>query len=159
MKKISLDKMKNKGAAATAATIAAAGLLVGGSFESPADILKNDDAALAPPPIVETLAAEAEPDGDGAEDEDAAAEEDKQRKKGVRARTRDLVLRMPLALRACVAVPLWCVGWALIWIFSLLWTGLLSPVGGAIAKWVVIALMLLAAALGMTISIRDDRRG
>ena len=145
MGKISLDKMKNKGAAATAATIAAAGLLVGGSFEAPADILKDEDAALAPPPIVETLNAEVEPDGDGAEGEDAAAEEDKQRKKGLRARTRDLVLRMPLALRACVAVPLWGVGWVLLSLLSLLWAGVLSPVGGAIAKWVVIALMLLAA--------------
>ena len=54
MKKLSLDKMKNKGTATAAATIAAAGLLVGGSFEAPADILK-EDAALAPTPIIETL--------------------------------------------------------------------------------------------------------
>ena len=55
MEKLSLDKMKNKGAATAAATIAAAGVLIGGSFEAPADILKDNDAALAPPPIVETL--------------------------------------------------------------------------------------------------------
>ena len=146
MEKLSLDKMKNKGAATAAATIAAAGVLIGGSFEAPADILKDNDAALAPPPIVETLNAEVEPDGGGPESEDAAAEEEEEKKKGgLRARTREFVLRLPLAVRACVAVPLWAIGWTIVSIFSLLWGSLLSPVGAAIAKWVVIALMLLAA--------------
>ena len=146
MEKLSLDKMKNKGAATAAATIAAAGVLIGGSFEAPADILKDNDAALAPPPIVETLNAEVEPDGGGPESEDAAAEEEEEKKKGgLRARTREFVLRLPLAVRACVAVPLWAIGWTIVSIFSLLWGSLLSHVGAAVAKWVVIALMLLAA--------------
>lgn len=145
MEKLSLDKMKNKGAATAAATIAAAGVLIGGSFEAPADILKDNDAALAPPPIVETLNAEVEPDGGDTGDEDAVTEEDEGKKRGLRARTRELVLRLPLAVRACVAVPLWGLGWVLISLGSLLWTGILSPVGAAIAKWVVIALMILAA--------------
>lgn len=146
MGKLSVDKMKNKGAATAAATIAAAGVLIGGSFEAPADILKDNDSALAPPPIVETLNAEIDPGDGDTGDEDAAAEEEEEKKKGgVRARTREFVLRMPLAVRACVAVPLWCVGWLLISAFSLLWAGVLSPVGAAIAKWVVIALMILAA--------------
>ena len=145
MDKLSLDKMKNKGAATAAATIAAAGVLIGGSFEAPADILK-EDAAPAPPPIVETLNAEADPGDGDTGDEDAAAEEEEEKKKGgVRARTREFVLRLPLAVRACVAVPLWCVGWVLISAGSLLWTSLLSPAGAEIAKWIVIALMLLAA--------------
>ena len=147
MKKISLDKMKNKGAATAAATVAAAGVLIGGSFVAPADILKDNDSALAPPPIVETLNAEIDPgDGDSG-DEEAVAEEGEEEKKkgGVRQKTRDFVLRLPLAVRACVAVPLWCVGWVLISAASLLWAGVLSPVGAAIAKWVVIALMILAA--------------
>ncbi len=146
MDKRSLDKVKNKGAATAAATIAAAGVLIGGSFEAPADILKDNDSALAPPPIVETLNAEIDPgDGDNG-DEDAAADEEEEKKKGgVRARTREFVMRLPLAVRACVAVPLWCVGWVLISLASLLWAGVLSPVGAAIAKWLVIALMILAA--------------
>ena len=147
MKKLSLDKMKNKGAATAAATVAAAGVLIGGSFEAPADILKDNDSALAPPPIVETLNAEIDPgDGDSG-DEDAVAEEEEEEKKkgGVRQKTRDFVLRLPLAVRACVAVPLWCVGWTLISAASLLWAGVLSPAGEAIAKWIVIALMILAA--------------
>ncbi|MBR0208603.1 MAG: hypothetical protein IJQ43_06890 [Oscillospiraceae bacterium] len=147
MDKLSLDKMKNKGAATAAATVAAAGVLIGGSFEAPADILKDNDSALAPPPIVETLNAEVDPgDGDPGEENPAADEEEEEKKKGgLRQKTREVVMRLPLAVRACVAVPLWCVGWALISIFSLLWTGILSPVGAAIAKWVVIALMILAA--------------
>ena len=152
MEKFSLDKMKNKGAATAAATIAAAGLLVGGSFEAPADILKDNDAALAPTPIVETLNAEAEPDGGEAEGDETAAEEEEEKKKGgVRARTRDLVLRLPLAVRACVAVPLWGIGWTLISLGSMLWTGLLSPAASAVAKWAAIALMLLAA---LTITVK-----
>ena len=146
MKKLSLDKMKNKGAATAAATIAAAGVLIGGSFETPAEILKDNDSALAPPPIVETLNAEVEPDGGDPGDEDAVAEEEEEKKKGgVRAKTRELILRLPLAVRACVALPLWGIGWGLISLASLLWTGILSPVGAAIAKWIVIALMILAA--------------
>ena len=147
MKKLSLDKMKNKGAATAAATVAAAGVLIGGSFEAPADILKDNDSALAPPPIVETLNAEIDPgDGDTGDDDAVAEEEVEEKKKGgVRQKTREFVLRLPLAVRACVAVPLWCVGWALISAASLLWAGVLSPVGAAIAKWVMIALMILAA--------------
>ena len=147
MKKISLDKMKNKGAATAAATVAAAGVLIGGSFDAPADILKDNDSALAPPPIVETLNAEIDPgDGDSGDEEAVAEEEEEEKKKGgVRQKTRDFVLRLPLAVRACVAVPLWCVGWVLISAASLLWAGVLSPVGAAIAKWVMIALMILTA--------------
>ena len=146
MEKLSLDKMKNKGAAATAATIAAAGVLIGGSFDAPQDILKNDDSALAPPPIVEVMAAqEAEPDTGDDGDEDLVAEEEEQKKKGVRARVRSLVLRMPASVRACVVVPLWAVGWAIISLASLLWAGVLSLAGAAILRWVVIALMILAA--------------
>ena len=147
MKKLSLDKMKNKGAATAAATVAAAGVLIGGSFDAPADILKDNESALAPPPIVETLKAEIDPgDGDTGDDDAVAEEEEEEKKKGgVRQKTREFVLRLPLAVRACVAVPLWCVGWALISAASLLWAGVLSPVGAAIAKWVMIALMILAA--------------
>ena len=80
MDKRSLDKVKHKGAATAAATIAAAGVLIGGSFEAPADILKDNDSALAPPPIVETLNAEIDPgDGDNG-DEDAAADEEEEKK-------------------------------------------------------------------------------
>ena len=145
MEKLSLDKIKNKSTATAAATIAAAGVLIGGSFEAPADILK-EEAALAPTPIIETLNAEVDPgDGDLGDEEAVAEEEEEKKKGGVRAKTRELVLRMPLALRACVAVPLWCVGWALTSLASLLWAGVLSPVGAAIGKWIVIALMILAA--------------
>ena len=49
MKKLSLDKMKNKGAATVAATVATAGVLIGGSFEAPADILKDNDSARHAP--------------------------------------------------------------------------------------------------------------
>ncbi len=145
MEKPSLDKLKNKGTVATAATIAAAGVLIGGAFEAPADILKNDEMAPAPAPIVEVLDAQAEPDdGDGG-DETVAEEEEEKKKGGVRAKTRELILRMPLAVRACVAVPLWCVGWAIISLASLLWAGVISPVGSEILKWVLIALMILSA--------------
>ena len=145
MEKPSLDKLKNKGTVATAATIAAAGVLIGGAFEAPADILKNDEMAPAPAPIVEVLDAQAEPDdGDGG-DETVAEEEEEKKKGGVRAKTRELILRMPLAVRACVAVPLWCVGWAIIGLASLLWAGVISPVGSEILKWVLIALMILSA--------------
>ena len=142
MEKPKLEKMKNKGAATAAAT----GVLIGGSFEAPADILNDHDSALAPPPIVETLNAEIDlSDGDTG-DEDAVTEEEEERKKGgIRARIRDFVLRLPLAVRACVVVPLWGVGWVLISIASMLWAGVLSPVGAAIAKWIAIALMILAA--------------
>ena len=145
MEKPNLDKLKNKGTAATAATIAAAGVLIGGAFEAPADILKNDDMAPAPAPIVEVLDAQTDPDGGDGEDETVADEEEEKKKGGVRAKTRELILRMPLAVRACVAVPLWCVGWAIISLASLLWAGVLSPVGSEILKWVLIALMILAA--------------
>ena len=142
-----MDKIKSRGAAATAATIAAAGVLIGGSFDAPADILNSDESALSPTPIVQTLGADIEADGgdDGGE-ELASDEGEEKRRGGLRARTREFVLRLPLAVRVCVAVPLWCVGWVVISLFSLLWTGVLSPAGSAVLRWALIALMLLAAA-------------
>lgn len=154
MEKLSLDKLKNKGTAATAATIAAAGVLIGGSFDAPQDILKNDDAALAPPPIMEVMhTQEAEPEPvDDDPDSDDAADEDEQKRKGLRARVRSIILRMPLGVRACVVVPLWCVGWVLLTLGSALWSGVLSPAGSAILRWVVLALMILAA---LTITVKS----
>ena len=151
MDKLSLDKMKNKGAAVTAASIAAAGVLIGGSFDAPADIMKNDDSALAPPPIVEILnAQQAEPDTDSDGEEDPVVGEDEQKRKGLRQRVRSLILRMPTAVRACVVVPLWAVGWGILSLTSALWASVLSPVGAAILRWVVLALMILAA-LALTV--------
>ena len=148
MKNLSLDKMKNKTAATAAATIAAAGVLIGGSFDAPADIMKNDDAAPAPPPIVEVLEArlpdgDPSPDGDG--DGNAAADEEERKRGGLRERVRARVMKLPSVVRACVVVPLWGVGWLILSVLSALWAGVLSPVGGAFLRWVVLALMILAA--------------
>ena len=93
MEKPNLDKLKNKGTAATAATIAAAGVLIGGAFEAPADILQNDDMAPAPAPIIEVLDAQAEPDGGDGEDE-AVAEEKEEKQETPASGSREDKFRM-----------------------------------------------------------------
>ncbi len=135
-----LNKTKKRAAATAAAVIAAAGTVLGGSFDSPADLL-DDDELLSSNPIVEY----AFNDDDGADGDDAE-EADEHSRKG---RVRRIVKSMPVGVRAVVGVPLWCVGWLIIALVSTLWGAVLSPVLGTVLKWVLAAGIMLAVLLVM----------
>lgn len=136
-----LNKTKKRAAATAAAVIAAAGTVLGGSFDSPADLLDDDDV-FSSGPIVEY----AVNDDDGADGGDDAEEA---RERSGRSRVRRFVKSMPVGVRAVVGVPLWCVGWLIITLVSGLWGAVLSPVLGTVLKWVLAAGIMLALLLVM----------
>lgn len=124
-----MEKKKKQRAAAAAVTAAvSAGVLVGGLFSAPAELLHDGDAS-AQAAVTET-----------AESRSETAEENR----SVRARLREWVLRLPIGVRALVGVPLWCVGWAALQLFSALWAGVLSPMAGTLAGWLCLTAVLLA---------------
>ena len=119
-------KKREKAAAAAVTVAAAAGMVTGTLFDTPVDLLAEPDA------VVETVQAD---------DEDAGAPVEKQR--GLTARLRAWVLRLPAAVRMLVGVPLWCLGWVLLTGLSTLWAGAAAPLS-RLLNWLCLALILLA---------------
>ena len=133
------SKWKKKAAVGVVAAAASASVLVGGAFDSPADLLDadSDDDTGAPTPVVHTLTAQradVADDGGVASDED----EDSQRRQRFPA-VRRRILGLPIGVRALVGVPLWAAGWAITAGLSLLWNAALSPLGSRILAWVLAA--------------------
>ena len=158
-------KKKMKHTAAAAAT--AAGVLVGGLFNSPGDLLNNPgessaDRTLPPLPIEivrEETEEEAElperltgsgaggagsPGTSGAGVSDARPEKIKT---GIRAYLTGRITKLPLAVRAAAGVPLWCIGWVLLHSASAAWTAVLLPVFRALFGWILVAGLILLTAV------------
>lgn len=135
------QKTKERAAVAAVTTVAAAGVLVGSAFATPADLLQPDEAAQNA--VTATV--------DGGDDGGAAGgdqETDKTRRGGIRGRMRQWMLQLPLAVRACVGVPLWGLGWALITGLSFLLTGAVSPAVGTALTFLALAAVLLLSLAG-----------
>lgn len=145
-----MDKSQKKKAAVSAvAAMTAASVLVGGAFNSPADLL--DDA---PDALVQSLDMDLDGQtdaGDGADD----GEDGEERSKPASA-VRRFVQAMPLPLRAMIALPLWIIGNGFIELGGLLWGAVLSPAFAAVVSWVAIALMVLLVFLLAAKTIAPD---
>ena len=115
--------MNKKQAAATAVVTvaAAAGMVTGAVFDSPADLL---------PEVVEEFQ----------QMEDSSAEQERQKRPV--DKFRDWVLGLPAAVRMLVAVPLWCLGWVLLSALSVFWMGA-APVLEQLLNWICLAAVLL----------------
>ena len=129
------DKKKAK-RVAVALTMATA-VLVGSLFSGPEDITGgNMQEIMNPEPIVLDIGSV---DAD-VQDEEPAPEEAK--KSGIKARLRAAILAMPKWVRACVCVPLWGLGYALLLLGSFLKT-VLTPFAGVILSGLIgIAVMI-----------------
>ncbi|MBQ2061322.1 MAG: hypothetical protein II458_01445 [Oscillospiraceae bacterium] len=126
---------KKKTAVGMVAAAASASVLVGGAFDSPADLMNPDNGDnSSPTPVVQTLTAQV-PETTAGSDDDANGEEERQRFPAVRR----WVQSLPVGVRALVGVPLWCVGWGITEALSLLWQAVLTPVGGKILSWLLAA--------------------
>ena len=141
MDKHKTEELKKRAAAGAAAALASASLVVGGLFQSPADLLDE--------PVDSYIASAIDlPDDDldGGEDDTLPDE----KKKSISSRLRSRILALPAAVRAAVFLPLWVIGCGLIGIVSALWGGVLSPAVSAALSWVCIAaVMLLALCAGV----------
>lgn len=127
--------VKGKAAASAVAAVTAAGVLVGGSFADPDDILSNE-----PDAIVQTMDAGSQVDDDGGAGPGDEEEEDESRR-GLKGGVRRIVRTAPVEVRALVAVPLWAIGTVVIALVSSLWTAVLSPVASTALAWLGFALM------------------
>ena len=136
------NKTKQTLIASGVALLTAASLVVGGLFQSPADLLRDEDQ-----PIV-AVCDEADPDLDGGDGDPGEPEEEKQRRGGARRTLRERVLAAPLALRLLVVLPLWLVGSALSLALGGLWTGLSPALGHVLGSLLLIAALFAAFLLG-----------
>ena len=127
--------VKGKAAASAVAAVTAAGVLVGGAFADPDDILSND-----PDAIVQTMDAGSQIDDGGAGPGDGEEEEEESRR-GLKGGVRRIVRAAPVEVRALVAVPLWALGTVVIALANSLWSTVLSPVAATVLGWLGIALM------------------
>lgn len=140
------NERENKAAQKAVALVAAAGMLIGNLFSSPAELLQKDEGTIPPPPaaIVEYAAPDASPDDDG---DASTPDEEGEEKLSFRGRLRRRILRLPLTVRALVGVPLWGIGWGITSLLSLLWSAILSPVFAVVLKWIFAAALLLLAVM------------
>jgi hypothetical protein len=137
--------LKKKLAKTGVALFTSASVLVGGVFPSP-DALLADEQPLNP--VVAYENDNDDLDGDGGDDDGSADEEEEEElageTAGVRARLKQRILQLPLALRVFVLVPMWALGWGIWTVATGLWSMLLGPIAGKALGW----LFLLAALLG-----------
>lgn len=131
-----LKKLGKKAAGAAAGAGLAASLLVGSVFASPQDIV-GDDPVAQPAAIVQTVELNTPFPGE------APAEAQTEEKRGLAHRLCALLMRMPVAVRAAVLVPLWAVGWGLIHAVGLLSSLIALPVVGTILKFLLGAAIVL----------------
>lgn len=145
LKKIKLSRIKKRATASAVAGAAALGIILGGSFDSPAELLERE--LLSSRSAVTDMLISDAADDDSDDDAALAGEE---RKKGLRDRIRERVMAMPYYVRACVGLPLWCVGWLLLSTAGLIWEPVLSPVLSMLINTLCVA-AIIAAALIMTV--------
>ena len=119
---------RKKAAVAAVTTAAAAGMVTGALFDTPAELMN----APEPDPVVEFLS----DDGDG-----TGAEET--RRSAPVSRVKNWIWSLPAAVRLLVGVPLWALGWVLLSDLSLLWGGA-APVVERLLSWLCLSLVLLA---------------
>lgn len=141
MKFKKLKKIRKRIVSSAVAAVTSVGVLLGGSFDSPADLLGANDIS-AGMTVSDTLDIQ---DTDDTNEEGVLPGDEK--KKGLRARVRAAVRRMPLAVRAGVGLPLCFVGWLLLGALGLLWEPVLSPLMSVLLNAACVAGIIVAALL------------
>lgn len=135
-------KLKKTAAVSAVALLTAASVTTGSLFTTPAALLSDDGAAGSAYSVSVDL--------DGLDDDDAGTEQDEsgetKRRGGVRAALRARILRLPLAVRLLVVLPLWALGSVILAAAGALWA-LLAPVLGKIALWALLLALLVGAFL------------
>ena len=140
---------KKKAIKAGVAVVTSASVLVGGLFSSP-DALLAQEQDLNPVAITQN-----DNDNDQGDDDSSSGDEEEEEESGGesvgwRAALRQRILKLPLAVRMFVLVPLWAIGWAIWTVAGGLWTMLLGPIAGKAVSWLfLLAALLGAAALGL----------
>ena len=159
-----LKKIRRHTVQSAIALAASAGVLIGGLFNSPADLLQDPttgvDRALAPAAIemvIDESDEDPDPDTDGGDGGDAAAQaDDEEKRRGVKGALRSIILKTPKSIRAVFGIPMWAVGCALIALFNAVLSALLSPVLAALLGWVLTAAVILLCIVGTVKTVLPD---
>ena len=161
-----LKKVKDHTVKSAIALVASAGVLIGGLFNSPADLLQDPttgvDRALAPAAIemiIEESDEDPDPDTDGSGGDDGDAEaqtEDEEKKRGAKGVLRSIILKTPKSIRAVFGIPLWALGCALIALFNAIFSAVLSPILATILGWIVAAAVILFCIVGTVKAVLPD---
>ena len=139
------EKKKKKGIGGKAATsavaaVTAAGVMVGGAFSSPQEILEDSPEVIVQSVALDTQTA-ADADGGGTDTEEEEITGEEEEKRGARASVRKLVRSAPLGVRALVVLPLWALGTFAIILANGMWSAVLSPTVSVILSWLGMALL------------------
>lgn len=143
-------KAKKAAAVSAVTLLTAASVMTGSLFDSPEALLRDDGAAI---PVCGTVTP-----ADGAKDGDAGVEDgesEEMRRRGVRAALRQRILRLPLAVRLLIVLPIWALGGAILAVLGALWP-LLSPVLGKLAGFALAAALLAGAFLSAAKAVFPD---
>lgn len=135
-------RTKKRLLASAAAAVTAVGILLGGIFDTPAQLLETNPAS--PVGVHESLVP------DSGDETGEAVPDSGEKRRSLRERLKLRILMLPLRLRALVCVPLWFVGWLLIHSVGALISPLLSPLVSAVLS-VLCAAGLMLALLFMTV--------
>ena len=135
----SKENRKKKVMASAAVTTASIGALLGSSFETPEELLK-DPNVINPPAIVEIYN-----NRETSEEIREPVFEDE--KKSFKDVVKGFVYRIPVPIRAILCLPLWAIGWLIINALTGLWSHVLTPVFSTIGDWILTALFILLAVL------------
>ena len=138
---------KKKAAAATmAGVIAASGAAIDGAFDSPSDILRNDQ----PEPLVQPAAID-----DGGTDT-GDQDQEKSKKSGAKQGTlQEKILELPLAVRVIFVVPLWAIGHVAVMGGELLFTALSPLLDGFLSFLTLALIMFIVFVLGVKLMFPD----
>ena len=140
---------KKKAIKAGVAVVTSASVLVGGLFSSP-DALLAQEQNLNPVAITQNDNDNDQDDDDSSSGDEEEEEESGGESVGWRAALRQRILKLPLAVRVFVMVPLWAIGWAIWTVAGGLWTMLLGPIAGKAVSWLfLLAALFGAVALGL----------
>jgi len=151
-----LDTAKRHAVRTGVALAASAALVAGGLFNSPADLIRNQNAGTldrAFTPALEQILREeneeekpedsTETNGSGTGGDDAPGEQIPEHT--LSDSMRDRIYRIPVALRILIGIPAWGTGWLLLSLIKLLSGMVLPSVLGKLFGWLLLSAVILAA--------------
>lgn len=132
--------LKRVGQAAAGAALAAS-LFIGGLFSSPKQIIDPNAGTAERPAVVQTAQLPPEPEFY------AKAEAEPEKKRSFKERVAERLQRLPAAVRILFILPMWAIGFGILWAVSAIGALMQVPILGAVIKWMIGALVALALLL------------
>lgn len=128
------------------ASLTGLSILLAGLFHSPADLMQQQTIDnLDPDHTVEIMLEEDTP---GNEEDQKRKMESEPVRKGLFSRIldsiRSFLVGLPPAVKACICIPLWAIGYAIVQLVSLLFPVTLAPLLRHVLSWLILAVILLA---------------